>query len=84
MNNALIGKTLKNVRKLRNIKLVTTERGRNYLVSEPNHHATKFFTESFLPMKMRKTQILKNKPVYLGLSILDLSKTLMYEFWYGM
>ena len=82
MNNAVFGKTIENVRKYRNIKLVTTERRRNYLVSEPNYHTTKFFTENLLAIEMRKTQILMNKPVYLGLSILDLSKTVMYEFWY--
>ena len=70
------------MRNHRNIKLVTTERRRNYLVSEPNYHTTKFFTENLLAIEMRKTQILMNKPVYLGLSILDLSKTVMYEFWY--
>ena len=71
------------MRKHRNIKLVTTETRRNYLVSEPNYHTTKFFTENLLAIEMRKTQILMNKPVYLGLSILDLSETVMYEFWYG-
>ena len=70
-----------NMRKYRTSKLVTTERRRNYLVSEPNFHTTKFFTENLLATEMRKTQILMNKPVYLGLSILDLSKTVMYEFW---
>ena len=82
MNNAVFGKTMENVRKHRDIKLVTTERRRNYLVSEPNYHTTKFFTENLLAIEMRKTQILMNKPVYLGLLILDLSKTVMYEFWY--
>ena len=62
-------------------KLLTTER-RNYLVSEPNYHATNFFTENLLATEMRKTEILLNKPVYLGLSILELSKTLMDKFWY--
>ena len=81
-NNAVFGKTMVNVRKHRNIKLVTTERRRNYLVSEPNCHTTKFFMENLLAIEMRKTQILMNKPVYLGLSILDLSKTVIYEFWY--
>ena len=75
-------KTMENVRKHRNIELVTTERRRKYLVSEPNYHTTKFFTENLLAIEMRKTQILLNKPVYLGLSILDLNKTVMYEFWY--
>ena len=82
MKNVVSGKNMENVRKHRNIKLVTTERRRNYLVSESNHHTTKFFTENLLVIKMRKPRILMNKPVHLGLSILDLSKTRMYEFWY--
>ena len=55
MNNAVFGKTMKNVGKHRNIKLVTTERRRNYLVSEPNYHTTKFFVENLLAIEMRKT-----------------------------
>ena len=82
MNNADFGKTMENVRKHRNIKLVTTKRKRNYLVSQPNYHTTKFLKKYLLAIEMRKTQILMNNPVYLGLSILDLSKTVMYEFWY--
>ena len=82
MNNAVFGKTVENVRKHRNIKLVTTERRRIYLVSEPNYHTTKFFTEYLLAIKMRKTQILMSKPVYLDFSILDLSTPILYEFWY--
>ena len=65
MNNAVFGKTMENVRKHRDIKLVTTDRRRNQLVSEPNYHCNKMV-----------------KPIYLGLSILEISKTLMYEFWY--
>ena len=57
MNNAFFGKTIENVRKHRNIKLVTTEMTRNYLVSEPNSHTTKFFTENLLAVEMRKSQI---------------------------
>ena len=74
MNNTVFGKILPNMRKNRNIKLVTTERRRNYLVSEPNYHTTKFLAEDLLRMEIRKTQMLMNKPVYLGLSMLDLSK----------
>ena len=48
MNNAVLGKTMENMRKNSDIKLVTTERRRNYLVSEPNYHTTKFFTENSL------------------------------------
>ena len=73
---------MENVRKHRNIKLVTTERRRNYSVLEPNFHTTKFFAENVLAIEMRNIQIIMNKPVYLGLSMLDLSKTIMYEFWY--
>ena len=80
MNNAFFGKTMENLRKHRNIKLVTTERRRNYLVSEPNYHTTKFFTENLLAIEMRKTLILMNKPVYLGLSILDRSENLLYGY----
>ena len=80
MNNAIFGKTMENVRKHRNIKLVTTKRRRNDLVSEPKYHSTKFFTENLLAVEMRKTEILMKNPVFLGLSILDLSKTVMYEF----
>ena len=82
MNNAVFGKTIENVRKDRYIKLVTTERRRNYLVSEPNYYTTKLFTENLLTIEMKKTEILMNKPVYLRLSIMELSKILMYEFWY--
>ena len=82
MNNAVFGKTMEIVRKHRNINLATTQRKINYLVSEQNYHTTKFFTENLLAIEMRKTQILMNKPVYLGLSILDLSETVIYEFWY--
>ena len=81
MNNAVFGKTIENVRKHRNINLVRTERRRYYLVSEPNYHTAKVFTDNLLTVKMKKTQITLNKPVYLGLSILDLSKAVMYEFW---
>ena len=73
MNNQVFGKAIENIRKHRDIKLVTAERRRIYLVSEPNYHTTKFFTETLLTIEMRKTQILMNKLLYLSLSILDLS-----------
>ena len=76
-----LGKML-NVQKHRDLTLVTTEKRINYLVSEPNYYTTKFFIENLLAKEIRKTQILTKKSVYLGLWILDLSKTVMYEFWY--
>ena len=72
----------KNVRKHRDIKLVTTDKRRNQLVSEHNYHTTKFFSENLLAIEMKKIKIKMNKPIYLGLSILEISKTLMHEFWY--
>ena len=82
MNNTVFAKTMENVRKYRNIKLVTTERRRNNLVLEPNYPTAKFLMEHLLATEMRKIHIFMNKPVYLGLSLLDLSKTVMYKFWY--
>ena len=57
MNNAVFGKTMENVRKHRDIKLVTTERRRNYLISEPNYHTTMFFTGHLLATEMKKTKL---------------------------
>ena len=82
MNNVVFGKTMENVRKHRDIKLVRTDKRRNRLVSEPNYHTEKWFSEKLLAIKMKKTKVKLNKPVYLSLSILEISKTLMYEFWY--
>ena len=83
MNNSVFGKTMENLRNHRDIKLVTTEERRKKLVSEPNYHTTKHFSENLLAIEMNKTKIIMNKSVYLGQAILDISKTLMYEFWYN-
>ena len=82
MNNAVFGKTMENLRKHEDIKLVTTDKRRNQLVSEPNYHTKKWFSEKLLAIEMKKTKVKMNKPIYLDLSILEISKTLMYEFWY--
>ena len=74
---------MENVRKHRDIRLVTTERRKIYLVSKPNYHTTKFFAENFSATEMKKTELNMNKPAYLGLSILRISKTVMHEFWYN-
>ena len=80
MNNSVFGKTMENVRKHRDIKLVTTDKRRNQLVSEPNYHTPKYFSENLMAIEMKKAKVKMNKPIYLGMSILDISKTLMYEF----
>ena len=82
MNNAVLGETMENIRVYRDIKLVTTEARWNCLQSEPNYDITNFFSKSLLT-KLKKTQIFINKPVYVGLSILEINKIAMYEFWYA-
>ena len=83
MNNAAFGKTMENIRKHRDMKLVTTDKRRNQLISEPNYYTTKYFSENLMAIEMKKIKVKMNKPVYLGMSILDVCKTLMYDFWYN-
>ena len=82
MNNSVFGKTMENIRKHRDIKLVTTDKKRSKLVSEPNYHTINLISEDLSIIELEKTKVKMNKPIYLGLSILKISKTLMYEFWY--
>ena len=82
MNNAVFGKIMENVRKHRDIKLVKTDHRRNKLVSEPNYHTMKLINDNLAIIEMRKVKVKMNKPIYLGLSILEISKITMYEFWY--
>ena len=80
MNNYGFGKAMENVIPYKDIKLVPTDKRRNQLVSETNYHTTEWSSENLLAIEMKKTKVKMNKPVYLGLSILEISKTLMYEF----
>ena len=73
---------MENVRNHRDIKLVTSEKRRKRLVSEPNYHSCKKFSDHLMAIEMKKTRVKMNKPLYLGMSILDISKTLMHKFWY--
>ena len=82
MNNSVFGKTMENIRKHRDIKLVTTDKKRSKLVSEPNYHTINLISENLSIIEMKKTKVKMNKPIYLGLSILEISKILLYEFWY--
>ena len=83
MINSVFGKTMENVRNHRNIKIVTTNKQRNNFVSEPNYHTTKQIPENLLMIEMKKTEVKMSKPIYLGLPVLDIPKTLMYEFWHN-
>ena len=80
MNKSVFGRTFMNFRKQRDIKLVTTDKRRNQLVSESNYHTTKWFSENLLAIEMKNAKVKMNNSVYLGLSILEISKTLMHEF----
>ena len=82
MNNSVFGKRMENIRKHGDIKLVTTDKKRSKLVSEPNYHTINLISEDLSIIEMKKTKVKMNKPIYLGLSILEISKILMYEFWY--
>ena len=82
INNSVFGKTMENIRKHREITSVTTDKKRSKLVSEPNYHTINLISEDLSIIEMKKTKVKMNKPIYLWLSILEISKILMYEFWY--
>ena len=73
---------MENVRNHRNMKLVTSEKRRKQLVLEPNYYPYKKFSDHLMAIEVKKTRLKMNKPLYLGASILDISKMLMYKFWY--
>ena len=78
MNNAVFGKTMENVRKHRDIKLVTTDKKERKLVSEPNYHTMNYISEDLSIIEMKRTKAKTNKPIYLGLSILEISNKSKY------
>ena len=82
MNNAVFGKTMENIRNRVNVKLVNAGEQFKKLASKPNYESRKIFNENLVSVHMKKTSLTMNKPVYLGMSILDLSKTLMFDFHY--
>ena len=81
MNNCF-GKTMENVRNHRDIKLITTDKRRKRLVSEPNYHSHQKFLEHLIAIEMKKVRVKMVKPLHLHMSRLDISKILMYDFWY--
>ena len=82
MNNSVFGKTMENIRNRQDIKLVTTPEQAAKLINRPNYKKRTIFSEDLAAIHMGKTELKFNKPVYIGMSILDLSKNLMYEFHY--
>ena len=82
MNNSVFGETMEDAKNHRDIKLVTSDKRRKWLVSEPNYHSQKIFSDHMMAIEMKKTKVKMSKPLNLGMSILDISKILTYEFWY--
>ena len=82
MKNSVFGKTMENVRNHRDIEIIITNERRSKLASESNYNSTKYISKNLLITEMKKTEVKMNKPIYLGQAILDINKTLMYEFWY--
>ena len=82
MNNAVFGKTMENIRNRVNIKLVDAGEQFKKLAAKPNYESRIIFNENLVSVHMKKTSLTMNKPVYLGMCILDLSKTLMFDFHY--
>ena len=83
MNNSVFGKTMENIRNRVNVKLVNTKEKLKKLVAKPNYRSRKIFNENLISVHMKKTSLTMNKPVYLGMCILDLSKIIMFDFHYN-
>ncbi|XP_072039716.1 uncharacterized protein [Amphiura filiformis] len=83
MNNAAFGKTLENVRNRVNVHLVNSEHKAIKLAAKPNYERCTIFDENLVAIHMKKIRLYFNKPIYLGMSILDIAKTKMYDFHYN-
>ena len=83
MNNYVCGKTLENIKNRVDIRLISSDKVAQKLAAKPNYDRSTIFDENLIAVHMRKTKLYFNKPVYLGMSILDLSKVLMFDFHYN-
>ena len=82
MNNSVFGKTIENIRKRQNVLLVDDRRKAEKLTTKPNFKGATIFDRNLTAVHMKKTEVYFNKPIYVGRAILDLSKTLMFDFHY--
>ena len=83
MNNSVFGKTLENIRNRVDIRLISTNKVAQKLAAKPNYDCCMIFDENLIVVHMKNTKLCFNNPVYLGMSILDVSKSLMYDFYYN-
>ena len=83
MNNSVYGKTLENIRNHKDIRLVTNRRSQSNYANKPNFYHCTIFDETLISIHMKREKLVLNKPIYLGFSILERSKQLLYEFHYN-
>ena len=83
MNNSVFGKTMENIRKRVDVRLVTDDKKLTKLTSKPTYVSSKIFNENLVAVHKIKETLTLNRPAYVGMCILDLSKTLMYDFHYN-
>ena len=83
MNNSVFGKTLENIRNRVDIRLISSDKIAQKLAAKRSYDQCTIFDENLIAVHMKKTKLYFNKPVYLGMSILDLSKSFMYDFHYN-
>ena len=84
MNNSMFGKTMENIENRVDVRLVTSEREALKLSAKPNYDRCTIFDENLVVVHLRKTKLVYDKPIFLGMCILDWSKTLMYDFHYNL
>ena len=82
MNNSVFDKILENIRNMVDIRLITSDKVAQKLAAKPHYNCCTFFDENCIAAHM-KTKLYSNKPVYLGMSILELSQSVMYNFYYN-
>lgn len=82
MNNSVFGKCMEDVRRRRDIRLCCTDKQAEKLIAKPNFHERNIFSSTLAAVHMRKTEIFFKKPITIGMAVLDISKTLMYKFYY--
>ena len=83
MNKSVFGKTLGIIRNRVDIRLISSDKVTQKLAAKPNYDDCMIFDENLIAVHMKKTKLYFYKPVYLGMSILDLNKSLMYNFYYN-
>jgi len=83
MNNSVFGKTMENIENRVDVRLMTYKEKAMKLAAKPNYDSRTIFDENLIAMHMKRTKLVYNKPIYLGMCILDLSKTLVYDFHYN-